>query len=36
MDTDILQIKLNEEAKNWNGMVDLVEAYLIKTAEIRM
>jgi hypothetical protein len=33
MDTDILQIKINEESKNWDGMVNLVEAYLIKTAE---
>ena len=36
MDTDILQIKINEESKNWDGMVNLVDAYLIKTADKRI
>ena len=32
MDPDILQIKICEESKNWDDMVDKIEAYLIKMA----
>ena len=36
MDSDILQIKITEESRNWDSMVDKIEAYLIKHAQKKM
>jgi len=33
MDPDLLQIKIAEESRNWDVMVDKIEMYLIKMRE---
>jgi hypothetical protein len=36
MDSDILQIKITEESRDWDSMVDKIEAYLIKHATSKL